>query len=240
LSPRRRSESIRGLHAPESREEPLFVGHIGLGLAGKGVVPAVSLGTLFLSVQLADGLWPILLLAGVEHVRIAPHIMRLSHLDFWDYPVSHSLAALFGWALLFAALYAFVRRDGRAAFVLAAGVVSHWALDALTHRPDLPVLPRGPYVGLGLWNSVPGTLAVEGGLYAAGIALYFRGTRPRDAIGSWAPGILLVLPRNLARGSLRAAAAWRPGSRLDRPLGLALRSLGLLDRSASGPRFARP
>jgi hypothetical protein len=52
----------------------MFVGHFGLGLAAKRVAPTVSLGTLFLSVQCADGLWPLLLLLGLEHVRIAPGI----------------------------------------------------------------------------------------------------------------------------------------------------------------------
>lgn len=171
----------------------MFVGHFGLGLAGKGIVPRVSLGTLFLSVQLADALWPILLLAGIEHVHIVPHMMRASHLNFWDYPVSHSLLALFAWGILFGAVYFLARRSLAGALVLAAGVVSHWVLDFVTHRPDLPVLPRGPYVGLGLWNSLPGTIAVEGGLYALGIAAYTRATRARDATGTWALWSLLVL-----------------------------------------------
>ncbi len=56
----------------------MFVGHFGAGLAAEGVAPRVSLGTLFVSVQLADALWPVLLLSGVEHVRIVPGIMRVS------------------------------------------------------------------------------------------------------------------------------------------------------------------
>jgi hypothetical protein len=59
--------------------------------------------------------------------------------------------------------------------LLGVGVLSHWLLDALSHRPDMPVLPRGPYVGLGLWNSVPLTLAVELTMFAAGLLLYVRG-----------------------------------------------------------------
>jgi len=49
----------------------MFVGHFGVGFAAKRVAPQVSLGSLFLAVEFADGLWPILLLAGIEHVRIA-------------------------------------------------------------------------------------------------------------------------------------------------------------------------
>jgi hypothetical protein len=174
-------------------EESLFIGHFGLGLAGKSLTPRVSLGTLFLSVQLADALWPLFLLAGVEHVRIAPHNMRLSNLDFWDYPLSHSLLALCAWGALFGAVYFLARRFLAGALILASGVVSHWALDAVAHRPDLPLWPGGPVVGLGLWNSVPGTLAVEGVLYGGGIALYLAKTRAQDAIGTLTLWILLAL-----------------------------------------------
>ncbi|MGE5279045.1 MAG: hypothetical protein ACM3SU_18785 [Acidobacteriota bacterium] len=171
----------------------MFVGHFGLGLAGKGIVPRVSLGTLFLSVQLADALWPIFLLAGIEHVHIVPNLMRASHLNFWDYPVSHSLVALGAWGILFGAAYFLARRYLAGAVTLAAGVVSHWVLDFVTHRPDMPVLPRGPYAGLGLWNSLPGTIVVEGGLYAFGAAAYARTTRARDATGTRALWSLLLL-----------------------------------------------
>lgn len=54
------------------------------------------------------------------------------------------------------------------------------------HRPDMPLLPDGPYLGLGLWNSLIGTLAVETGLYAMGIALYLRATTARDRTGVYA------------------------------------------------------
>ncbi len=72
----------------------MFVGHFGLALGAKSAVPRVSLGTLFLSVQLADALWPLLLLAGLERVRIVPNLMATSHVDFTHYPISHSLLAL--------------------------------------------------------------------------------------------------------------------------------------------------
>jgi hypothetical protein len=141
----------------------VFLGHFGLGLAAKRAAPTVSLGTLFLAVQFADSLWPLLLLLGVEHVRIAPGATVVTPLDFYDYPVSHSLLALAAWGLAFGALHFAVRRR-RAAAIHAAGVVSHWVLDVLVHRPDLPVLPWGPHVGLGLWNSVAATVAL--GLWA--------------------------------------------------------------------------
>jgi membrane-bound metal-dependent hydrolase YbcI (DUF457 family) len=143
----------------------MFVGHFGLGFAGKRVAPAVSLGTLFLAVEFADGLWPVLLLAGVEHVRIVPGLIKTNALDLSDYPWSHSLAALVVWGAILGSVYFAATRSRRGSWIVAAGVVSHWFLDAVMHRPDMPVLPRGPFVGLSLWNSLPATLLVEGGLY---------------------------------------------------------------------------
>jgi len=153
----------------------MFIGHIAVGLAGKRMAPSVSLATWLTSVQLVDLLWPIFLLTGVEHVRIAPGITRFTPLDFYDYPITHSLVGSACWAALFAGGWMLARRNRRIAALLAAGVVSHWVLDAISHRPDMPVLPRGPYVGLGLWNSVAATLVVELTMFAAGIALYVQG-----------------------------------------------------------------
>lgn len=171
----------------------MFIGHFGVGFGGKKVAPSVSLGTLFLSVQLADALWPLFLLLGLEHVRIAPGTMKLSPFDFYDYPISHSLVALACWGIAFGAVYFFLKRNLRAAAILAAGVVSHWVLDFIVHRPDMPVLPDGPYVGLGLWNSVPATVLLEVGLYAGGIALYVAATRAKDRTGIWSLWTLVLL-----------------------------------------------
>jgi hypothetical protein len=171
----------------------VFIGHFGAGFAAKKAAPSVSLGTLFLAVQFADGLWPLLLLLGIEHVRIAPGLMKLSAFEFSDYPWSHSLAALLAWAALLGGGYYFLRRNGRGAIVVAAGVVSHWFLDALVHRPDMPVLPRGPYAGLGLWNSPAATVLLEVGFFGGGIALYLSATRARDRTGVRALWSLVML-----------------------------------------------
>lgn len=178
----------------------MFIGHFGLGLAGKAAVPRVSLGTWFAAVQLLDLLWPIFLLLGWEHVRVAPGITRLTPLDFYDYPITHSLAGALAWSVAFAALYGLVQPAARwrLASLLGLGVLSHWVLDLLVHRPDLGLLPHGPYVGLGLWNLPAVELPLEVALYAGGAALYLRRTRPRPAAGAagrygtWL--LLLALP----------------------------------------------
>jgi hypothetical protein len=163
----------------------VFIGHFGLALAAKRAVPQVSLGTLFLAAQFADLLWPNLLLLGVERVDIAPGITAVTPLDFVSYPYSHSLLALALWAALFAAIHWAVHRRGDAVpWVLAALVMSHWVLDAASHRPDMPlVIGRGPLVGLGLWNSVAATVLIETALFLAGVWLYVRCTRALDRTG---------------------------------------------------------
>lgn len=162
----------------------MFLGHFAVGLAAKRVAPQVSLGTLFLSAQFIDLLWPTLLLLGVERVAITPGITAMTPLDFVHYPVSHSLLAVLGWGCLLALLHFAGQRRRRDALVIGLAVVSHWLLDVLVHRPDLPLYPGdSPMIGLGLWQSVPGTLVVELSLFAASAWLYLHSTQAVDPTG---------------------------------------------------------
>jgi hypothetical protein len=164
----------------------MFIGHIGLALAAKRATPRASLGTLFLAAQWADVLWPIFLALGIEHVRILPNGRPFLQLDFISYPYSHSLLALVIWGILFGIVYRAVAGGRHTLWILAALVVSHWVLDWVTHVPDLPLYPGSAKYGLGLWNSVPGTMALEGAIYVVGLIVYLRETRARDRIGRWA------------------------------------------------------
>jgi hypothetical protein len=155
----------------------VFLGHFAAGLAAKRAAPGVSLGTLFVAAQLADLLWPILVLTGVERVEIRPGITAVTPLDFVSYPWSHSLVGL---------AYAAARRGRAGASILVVLVLSHWILDVASHRPDVPLAPgAGPKLGFGLWSSLPATLVVELGLFALGVALYARSTSPGDRLGTW-------------------------------------------------------
>lgn len=172
----------------------MFIGHYAVALAAKKAAPKTSLGTLFMAAQFADLLWPAFLLAGLEHVRIAPGNTAFTPLDFYDYPISHSLTGALLWSIVLGALYYAVRREARAALVVGACVGSHWILDYLTHRPDLPITFGGSLrVGAGLWNSVAWTLIVEVALFAAGLWIYLKSTRPRDKTGVFAFWSLIVV-----------------------------------------------
>lgn len=159
----------------------MFLGHFAAGLAGRRVAPSVSLAVWFLAVQLLDVLWPVFILGGIEHVRIDPGNTAFTPLDFTDYPISHSLVGAFVWGTLFAGGWMLLRGRTGAAGLLFLGVVSHWMLDVISHRPDVPLLPHGPYLGLGLWNSVAWTVIVEASMFVAAIVVYARGRRPRPS-----------------------------------------------------------
>ena len=165
----------------------MFLGHFGVGFAAKPLQPRVSLGTLFLAAQLADLLWPTLLLLGLERVEIKPGLMAASPFDFVYYPFSHSLLAQLVLGLVLGLGYGLLRRNWRGALLVGLLVPSHWLLDLPMHRPDLPLYPgHSPLLGLGGWNHVLLTWVLELGLLAAGLAVYVRRTRPRNRTGRWA------------------------------------------------------
>ena len=171
----------------------MFVGHLAVGLAAKRATPRVSLAVLLAAAQLADMLWPAFLAVGIEQMRIDPGNMPFTSLDFVSYPYSHSLVLLVVWGFVLAGICRLFVSDARVMIVIPALVVSHWVLDWVTHRPDMPLYPGGgPKLGLGLWNSIPATLAVELTMYGVGLWIYLEATEARDKVGRWAFGTLAV------------------------------------------------
>ncbi len=167
----------------------MFLSHFAVALASKKAAPKVSLGTLIIAAQFLDLLWPALVLLGVEHVRIAPGDTATTPLDFYDYPISHSLLTVCIYAVLLGGVVLWRKKGMTGAIVVALGVVSHWVLDVISHRPDMPLAPgASPLLGLGLWNSVPATVIVEFGLFALGVVIYLRAAKPVTRgrrIGFW-------------------------------------------------------
>ena len=175
----------------------MFVGHFALGFAAKRAAPLVPLWLLFAAVQLADLLWPLFVALGVEQVSIEPGITTVTPLDFISYPYSHSLLTLIVWGAILGFVHQRSTKVRGVAVLLAGLVVSHWVLDFVTHRPDMPFYPGSTTVGLGLWNSTTGTVIVELLMFAAGVWIYARATRARDAVGRWSfialVGFLLIV-----------------------------------------------
>ncbi|MHB1048758.1 MAG: hypothetical protein ACYC09_01665 [Bacteroidota bacterium] len=181
----------------------MFIGHFAVALAAKKAAPKASLGTLIAAAQMVDLLWPVFLLVGLENVRIDPGNTAVTPLDFYDYPFTHSLLGAVGWSVLFGGAYYFRRKLSREAIVIAFVVFSHWLLDLLTHRPDLPLAGNESVkFGLGLWESITGTIVVEFGLFAAGAYVYMTSTTAKNKTGTYALVALLAFLAIMHIGNL--------------------------------------
>ncbi|TJY58777.1 hypothetical protein E4T66_14320 [Sinimarinibacterium sp. CAU 1509] len=164
----------------------MFVGHYSAGFALKAVKPQLPLWVLLLAVQLVDVGWSLLILAGVEKLRVVPGFLAGSPLDLYYMPYTHSLVATLIWSAGGALAY-FLWRRGQglnAALIVGAAIGSHWLLDLLVHAPDLPLYDNSAKVGFGLWAYRGPELALELGLLAASVWIYARAC-PTYARRAW-------------------------------------------------------
>jgi hypothetical protein len=177
----------------------MFLGHYGLALALKCKEPKISLGTLFIATQLVDVLWGVFLLLGWEHVRILPDDNPLLVLQFYDYPISHSLLGAVAWGVVGAALYfSWPTRDTtrhwQAAVLVGAVVASHWLLDLVVHLPDLPLAGNDTQkFGFGLWRHFGASLGLELLLLGLGLAVYAKGRSRRHPLRPIRLTLVMVL-----------------------------------------------
>jgi membrane-bound metal-dependent hydrolase YbcI (DUF457 family) len=171
----------------------MFIGHFAVGFGAKKFAPRASLAALLAAPLLADILWPPFLLLGWEHMRVDPGNTKFTPLNLYDYPWSHSLLMLVAWATVFALIYDRITRYRPGTIAIWIGVMSHWVLDWVTHRPDMPLYPGSAKFGLGLWNSIPGTMIVELLMFAAGVGLYVTATRAKDRVGRYAFAAYVIL-----------------------------------------------
>lgn len=165
----------------------MFAGHIGVAFAAARVEPRVNVGLFVTAALLLDLLLWFFVLLGWESVVI-PADFPQTHQPEFVFPYSHGLLASTAWSAL-AGAFAFLSYKGRGAaqsrptFLVTGVVFSHWLLDALVHRPELPVTGAASHqLGLGLWNNMPVALMVEAALGLVGMALFFSGcglSRPK-------------------------------------------------------------
>ena len=162
----------------------MFVGHYGVSFAAKKAEPSIPLWVLFIAVQLLDVLWAPLILLGIEKVRIVPGITASNPLDLYYMPYTHSLLAAIGWSVVAFLAYRFAVRSAppSAAAIVGLAVFSHWVLDFLVHRPDLPLYDNTAKVGLGLWNLPAVAFGLEAVLLFGAMGLYLRHTARRTAM----------------------------------------------------------
>lgn len=173
----------------------MFVGHYGPSFAIKSLRPAIPLWQLFIAVQLVDVVWAVLVLFGVEKVRIVPGITASNPLDLYYMPYTHSLVAAIFWSVAAALVFWLLSRvtTRSAAVWIGVAVFSHWILDFIVHRPDLPLYDDTLKVGLGLWNYPVVALSLEAALLFGGMILYLRVTTPINAIGRVGPPVFGVV-----------------------------------------------
>jgi len=170
----------------------MFIGHYGPSFACKAWKPVVPLWVLFIAVQLVDIVWAVLVLLGIEKVRIVPGITATNPFDLYYMPFTHSLPGAIFWSVGAAVVYRAVApaQKWTAAAIVGGAVFSHWILDLIVHRPDLALYDDAYKVGFGLWNYPAIAFVLEIALLFGGIALYLRVTEPIDAIGRYGMTVL--------------------------------------------------
>lgn len=172
----------------------MLVGHFAAGLFAKRADPRSSLGTFVLASMAADLLWCIFLLAGIERVAVQAGTTTQNSLRAIEIGYSHGLLPDLMWAALFAGIWFWRRRSARSAGILFLAVLSHWLLDFVSHSQDMPLLPGVQrFFGLGLWDSLPATLILEGGFWVLAVVLYVRIAPPRNGWGRYALWIGLAI-----------------------------------------------
>jgi hypothetical protein len=180
----------------------MFIGHLAVGFAAKRFAPKSNLGWLLVASEMVDLLFFCFFLMGWERMRIDPGNTVFTPLAFDYYPYTHGLVTAVLWAAMIALLYWAITRYLAGFLTTFVVIASHWFLDAVVHRPDLPLYPGGASLfGFGLWNSVPGTFLVEGVMFLVGISLYLSTGNPKDKIGRYAPISLIALILMLYAGA---------------------------------------
>jgi membrane-bound metal-dependent hydrolase YbcI (DUF457 family) len=172
----------------------MFIGHYAIAYATRKRNYLPSLAILFIAVQLLDLIWPVLVLLGIETFKIEEGNTELTPLNFTSYPYSHSLLMSFVWGVLLAIVYFAFTRNKRSSMLLVPLVVSHWVLDYITHKPDLPLSPFGnTKVGLGLWNNPVAEIILETSMFFMAVLLYFRRIKPKRLIAYWSLAVVFLI-----------------------------------------------
>ena len=153
----------------------MFVGHYGPAFAAKAVAKPIPLWLLFVAVQFMDIVWSILVLLGVEKLRIVQGFTASNPLDLYYMPYTHGLiGSLVLCALLGGISEYFLPQKGRTFLIVGACVFSHWLLDLIVHVPDLPLIGDRMKVGFGLWRWRDISLAAEFATLFAGFWAMLR------------------------------------------------------------------
>ena len=164
----------------------MYVGHYSAALVIKKYQPKLSLGWLFLAVQLVDIAFFSLVLMGIEKLRIVKHATPSTHFELLYMPYTHSLIATAVWSLFAFYIAWLISRKRGIAIAFAIAVCSHWFFDLLVHTQDLPIWRNSsPKLGLGLWNFPYLTYSLEAILLIFGLLVYLCASKAQNRLGRY-------------------------------------------------------
>ncbi len=187
----------------------MFIGHYGPAFGAKAALRRIPLWVLFVAVQWLDVVWSILVMTGIEKVKIVPGFTQGSDLDLYYMPFTHGLIGAVVLSVLLGgcvALFSDAKR-GPVFFVVAAAVFSHWILDLVVHVPDLWIYD-GVKLGFGLWHWIWISLPLELLTLFAGAWFYARYVPAKPGGNRW----LWIFVAAMAVAELYAAFGPPPSS----------------------------
>jgi hypothetical protein len=176
----------------------MFVGHYAASLALKSLDKRVSLGLLFIGVQLVDILFFPFVLMGIERFELVERFTESTHFNLVYMPYTHSLVGSTLWAVLVFGLFMLLNKSikenkVKVAILLGISVLSHWFLDLIVHTPDLPLLTdSSPKLGFGLWNNALLTYSLEAVLLLGTLVYYMKSTKSHAGKGHYAMPIFVA------------------------------------------------
>ena len=191
----------------------MYVGHYAASLALKKYDKKLSLGWLFIGVQLVDILFFPLVLMGIERMNIIENYTATNHFQLEYMPFTHSLLATFVWAGLGFVVAKQIWKDGKAvSWIIAAAIASHWFVDLLVHTPDLPLwADTSPKLGFGLWNNRDLAFGLEAIFLFIGLYIYLNAINPASNFKKWGMVIFVIVMI-----AIQASQVYLPPSILDK------------------------
>jgi hypothetical protein len=165
----------------------MFIGHYGVALAAKPVQKRVPLWILFIAVQWLDVVWSVLVMLGIEKLRIVKGFTEANAMDLYYMPYTHGLIGALALSVILGGVVSLFFHERRATtfWVVAGAAFSHWLLDLVVHVQDLPLLGNSMKVGFGLWRHVWISLPLELAILVAGAVVYDRTMPSASRTGRW-------------------------------------------------------